>query len=123
MTGTKDGKPLPTPVEDVFREDLTSLGGTVSPNGAGVQIVAGTSGKRIKVYDAGMVILAEGVHFFYFGTSTTPTTKRFLTGKAVGTYIKTLVQPRVSEAGDNLYLYSAVSETNMSYDIGYVKEA
>lgn len=109
-------------VEGYSRDDTISLGATASPNGAGVQIVAGTAGQKIKVFDAGFEILAEGVHFFYFGTTTSPTTKRFLTSRLEGTFHQTFVNPRVGDAGDNLYLYSAVSETDMPYDIGYVKE-
>ena len=105
------------------REDLVSLGGVVSPNNAGVQIVAGESGKKIKVFDAGYHAGAEGLHYFYFGTSTTATTKRFLTNEKDFLLHKTFVQPRIGAAGDGLYLFSAVAETDMPYDVGYVIEA
>jgi len=104
------------------REDLTSLGGLVSPNNAGIQIVAGTSGQKIKVYDAGYHGAVDGLHYFYFGTSTTPTTKRFCIFNTKGLIHQTFVQPRVGDAGDGLYLFSSVSETDMPYDVGYVKE-
>lgn len=104
------------------REDLVSLGGVASPNAAGVQIVAANGQKKIKVYDCGYEALAAGLHYFYFGTSTAATTQRFLTRQTIGAILKTVVQPRVSAAGDGLYLYSAVSETNMPYDVGYIQE-
>jgi len=105
------------------REDLTSLGGTASPNNAGVQIVSGTAGQKIKVYDAGYHGAVAGLHYFYFGTSTTATTKRFCTYNAAGLIHQTFVQPRIGDAGDSLYIFASVSESNMPYDIGYVKEA
>lgn len=105
-----------------MREDLTSLGGVASPNAAGVQIIAGSTGKYIKVYDAGFHAGADGLHYFYFGTTTTATTKRFLTCNKALCVQKTFVQPRVGNESDGLYLYSSVSETNMPYDVGYVQE-
>lgn len=105
------------------REDLISLGGVVSPNNAGVQIVGGTASQYIKVYDAGYEPLAAGLHYFYFGTSTTATAKRFMSRTTLAPYGKSFVHPRVGASGDGLYLFSAVSETNMPYDLGYVKEA
>lgn len=107
----------------IARQDVLSLGGVVSPNSAGVQIVAGVSGQRIKVYDAGYHGAVDGLHYFYFGTSTTPTTKRFCTSNLKGLVHKTFVQPRVSADGESLYLFSSVAETNMPYDVGYVQEA
>jgi len=104
------------------REDLTSLGGVASPSAAGVQIVAPDGTKKPKVYDCEYEVLAAGLHYFYFGTTTTATTKRFLTRQTVGVNSKSFVQPRVGEAGDGIYLYSAVAETNMPYDLGYVLE-
>jgi len=104
------------------REDLTILGGTASPNNAGVQLIAGAGGQKIKVYDAGFHGAVDGLHYFYFGTSTTPTTKRFCTANLKGLVHKTFVQPRVGADGDSLYLFASVSETNMPYDVGYVKE-
>lgn len=104
------------------REDLISLGGVASPNAAGVQIVAGSGQTKIKVYDAGYEALAAGLHYFYFGTGTAATTRCFITRKTVGAILKSFVQPRVSDAGDGLYLYSSNSETNMPYDVGYVQE-
>jgi hypothetical protein len=105
------------------REDLVSLGGVVSPNNAGVLIVTGVAGQKIKVYDAGYHAGAEGLHYFYFGTTTSATTKRFLTNNKDFLAHKTFVHPRIGAAGDSLYLFSAVAETNMPYDIGYVIEA
>jgi len=105
------------------REDIISLGGTVSPNGAGVQVIAGVAGQRIKVYDAGFHGAVDGLHYFYFGTSTTPSTKRFCTSSLKGLVHETFVQPRVSEAGEGLYLFCSVAETDMPYDVGYVQEA
>ena len=104
------------------REDLTSLGGVASPNNAGVQLVAPSGSLKVKVYDAGYEVLAAGLHYFYFGTTTAATTKRFVTRSTTGAILKSFVQPRVSAAGDGLYLFSAVSETNMPYDVGYVLE-
>jgi len=104
------------------REDLISLGGVVSPNNAGVQIVAGSTGKYVKVYDGGFHGAADGLHYFYFGTTTTATTKRFCSINLKGVIHKTFVQPRIGASGDGLYLFSSVSETNMPYDVGYVQE-
>lgn len=104
------------------REDLVSLGGVASPNAAGVQILAPSGTLKPKVYDCEYEVLAAGLHYFYFGTSTAATTKRFLTRQTVGVNSKSFVQPRVGEAADGIYLFSAVSETNMPYDLGYVLE-
>lgn len=104
------------------REDIVSLGGVASPSAAGVQIVAASGSLVPKVYDAEYEGLADGLHYFYFGTSTTPTTKRFLSRKTKGVNSKTFVQPRVGDAGDGIYLYSSVAETNMPYDLGYKLE-
>jgi len=110
-------------IEQRTREDLVSLGGTVSPNGAGVVIIAGVSGQKIKVYDAGYHGALDGLHYFYFGSDTTPTTKRFCTTNLKGLIHKTFAQPRISGAGEGLYLFSSVPETNMPYDVGFVQEA
>jgi hypothetical protein len=109
------------------REDLTIYGGTFSPNGTGgTQVVAGVAGKQIKVFMAGMEILTPGLHYFYFGSSTTPPTlpanKVFLAGSAVGRNRQTFTNPMVSGSGDSLYLFSAVAETNMPADIAYAQE-
>ena len=104
------------------REDLISLGGTASPNNAGVQLIAPSGSLKVKVYDAGYHGAVDGTHYFYFGTTTSATTKRFCTANLKGLMHKTFVQPRVSAAGDGLYLFSSVSETNMPYDVGYVIE-
>jgi hypothetical protein len=104
------------------REDIVSLGGVASPSAAGVQIVAGSGSLVPKVYDAEYEGLADGLHYFYFGTDTSPTTKRFLSRNTKGVNSKTFVQPRVGAAGDGIYLYSSVAETNMPYDLGYVLE-
>jgi len=107
----------------IARQDVLSLGGVVSPNNAGVQLVAGVSGQRIKVYDAGYHGAVDGLHYFYFGTSTTPTTKRFCVSDLKGLVHKTFVQPRVGADGESLYLFSSVAETSMPYDVGFVQEA
>jgi hypothetical protein len=106
------------------REDLISLGGTVSASaGSGVQIIAGVSGKVIKVYDAGFDALTAGLHHFYFGTSTSPTSKRFCTRQSgTGPIHQTFEMPRCSSAGSALYLYCGVAETNLPYDLAYVQE-
>jgi hypothetical protein len=106
------------------REDLTSLGGVVSPSaGAGVQVIDGAAGKVVKVYDAGYDALTAGLHYFYFGTNTSPTTKRLCVRQTgTGAIHQTYVQPRCGAPGDGLYLYSAVAETNIPYDVGYVQE-
>jgi len=104
------------------REDLTSLGGVASPNNAGVQIVAGTGGQKIKVFDAGYDGGVDGLHYFFFGTTTTPTSKRFIVKNKSGAILQTFPQPHVSDLGDNLYIFSSVAETNMPYVIHYVKE-
>jgi hypothetical protein len=105
------------------REDLTSLGGSASPNNAGVQIIAPNGTKKIKVYDASYCGGVDGNHCFYFGTSTVLTTKRFLSRNKLGVMSKTFVQPRVSDASDGLYIYASVNESGgMLYDIGYVQE-
>jgi hypothetical protein len=104
------------------REDGISLGGVASPNAAGVKILDASGTTKIKVFDAGFCGAVAGVHYFYFGTSTAPTTRRFCTINTVGAMQKTFVQPRVSNASDALYLYASVSETNMPYDLNYVQE-
>jgi len=104
------------------REDLVSLGDVASPNNAGVLVVAGEGGKRIKVYDMAYECAVDGLHYFYFGTTTTPTSSRFGTCNTKGLVLKTFVQPRVGGDGESLYIFSSVSETNMPYDLGYVKE-
>lgn len=105
------------------REDLTSLGGVASPNNAGVQIVAPSGQLKPKVFDAEYEALAAGLHYFYFGTSTAATTRRFLSRTSVGVNSKSFVSPRVGNAADGIYLFSAVSETNMPYDLAYTLEA
>ena len=107
----------------IAHQDIVSLGGVVSPNNAGVQLVAGVTGQRVKVYDAGYHGAVDGLHYFYFGTSTTPTTKRFCISNLKGLVHKTFVQPRVGADGENLYLFSSVAETSMPFDVGYVQEA
>ncbi len=105
------------------RKDITSLGDVASPNAAGVQLIVGVSGKRISVYDAGFHGGVDGLHYFYFGTGMSPTTKRFCSLNAKGVVHKSFVQPRTGDDGDGLYLYSSVAETSMPYDVGYVQEA
>jgi len=109
------------------REDKISYGGLFSPNGSvAVQIVAGSTGKVIKVYNAGYHCAANGTHYFYFGTSTTPPTlpasKTFLFCITSGHFRETYSQPDPSATGDGLYFFSSVAETNMSIDVGYVQE-
>jgi hypothetical protein len=106
------------------REDIVSLGGVASPSAAGVQLVAPNGTKVPKVYDAEYEGFADGLHYFYFGTTTSPTTKRFLSRGTAGVNSKTFNSsaPRVGAAGDGIYLYASVSETNMPYDLGYTLE-
>jgi hypothetical protein len=104
------------------RKDIINKGDVASPNAAGVPLVAGVSGQKISVYDAGFHAAVDGLHYFYFGTNTTPTTKRFCTSNLKGLVHKSFVQPRTGGEGDGLYLYSSVAETNMPYDVGYVQE-
>lgn len=105
------------------REDLTSLGGVASPNNAGVQILAPSGQLKPKVFDAEYEALAAGLHYFYFGTSTAATTRRFISRTSIGPNSKSFVSPRVGNAADGIYLFSAVSETNMPYDLAYALEA
>jgi hypothetical protein len=105
------------------REDGISLGGVASPNNAGVQLIPPSGQTKVKVFDAGFCGAVAGVHYFYFGTSTAATTRRFCTINIAGVMHQTFVQPRVSNAADGLYLFSSVSETNMPYDLNYVQEA
>jgi len=111
-----------------IREDLISYGGLFSPNGTvAVQIISGVPGKKIKVWHAGFHALVDGNHYFYFGTDTTPPTlpanKVFLISAKLGHYRQTFTQPQIGAAGDGLYFFSSVSETNMPIDVGYVQEA
>jgi len=112
--------PLEYPIKT--REDLISYGSVASPNNNGALLIAGSEGMQIKVYDAGYHAGVDGLHYFYFGTSTSPTTKRFCTMNKALPMHKTFVCPRVSEEGDSLYLYSSVNDINIPYDLGYVKE-
>ena len=105
------------------REDLVTIGGLVNLTpSVGSVVVEGSAGKKVKVYDAEYEALADGVHCFYFGTNGTVTTKAFLYAKTKGKNSKTLVQPRIGASGDGLYIWSAVAETAMAYDLGYVQE-
>jgi len=104
------------------REDLINLGGVVSPNNAGVQIVAPSGQLKVKVFDAGYEAVTAGLHYFYFGTSTTATTRRFCTRQTVGVRAQSFPNPRVSNAADGLYLFSAVNDPNIPYDVNYVQE-
>jgi len=107
----------------IARQDVVSFGGVVSPNNAGALLVAGVSGQVIRVYDAGYHGGVDGLHYFYFGTSTAPTIKRFCISNSKGLVHKTFVQPRVGADGEGLYLFSSAAETNMPCDIGYAQEA
>lgn len=106
------------------REDLISLGSVVTIGaGAGVQVIAGAAGKQVKVYDAGLDALTAGLHYFYFGTSTTPSAKTFCTRQTgTGPIRQSFSEPRISAPGEGLYVYSAVAETSLPYDLGYVQE-
>jgi hypothetical protein len=105
------------------REDIISLAFNAAPNAAGVQIIAPSGSTKVKVYDAGYHAKVAGVHYFYFGTSTTPTTRTFCTVNDAIPIHKTFVQPRVSNAGDGLYLYASVNESGGVYgDVGYKQE-
>lgn len=104
------------------REDLINLGGVASPNNNGVEIVALNGTKKVKVFDAGYEAVTAGLHYFYFGTTTSPTTRRFCSRQTVGVRAQSFPTPRVSNAGDGLYLYSAVSDANIPYDVNYVLE-
>ena len=105
------------------REDGINLGGTASPNNAGVQIVAPSGTLKPKVFDCGYEVVTAGLHYFYFGTSTAATTRRFCSRQTVGMVRQSFVQPRVGNAGDGIYLFSAVSDANIPYDLNYVLEA
>jgi len=109
------------------RQDLTSIAGQYSPNAAGVQVVAGVSGKQIKVFVAAYEILAAGLHCFYFGTGTSmpaglPNKYAFLLASAVGRTRQLYGNPIIGSAGSGLYLYSTVSESNMPADVQFVQE-
>lgn len=108
------------------REDLTSQGGLYSPNAAGVQVIAPSGSTTIKVFKAGYHSANLGLHYFYFGTTTTPpalpSAKVFLMSNAAGHYRQTNTQPDVSGAGDGLYICSATAESNMPVDVQYAQE-
>lgn len=117
---------LPVMIE---REDLTTSAWIVSPNAAGVQLIAGVAGKQIKLFKWGYHSTVDGQHFLYFGTSTTaptlgtsPTNKAFGVSLKTGHYRQTEIHPEVSAAGDGLYLYCANQESSMSADAQYVQE-
>lgn len=104
------------------REDLTSLGATATlTGGTGLQIVPPSGSLKPKIYDADFEVVAAGLHCFYFGTTTTLSSKRILSRTTVGPILKSLFHPRVGAAGDGIYLYSAVNDT-VPYDLGYVLE-
>jgi hypothetical protein len=105
------------------REDGISSSGSASPNAAGVLVIAGDGTKKIKVFDAGYVCAVDGLHCFYFGTTTTLTTKRFCTMNKAGVIHQSFVHPRVSDAGNGLYLYASVNESGGDpFDYMYVQE-
>jgi len=111
------------------REDLTSYAALISPNGAGVQLIAGSGSLKIKVKKWGYQSTVAGQHFFYFGTSTTaptlsatPTAKVFGVQFTAGTYRQTSTDPDVGAAGDGLYFYSANAESNMTVEWQSVQE-
>lgn len=111
------------------REDNTSYAVIISPNAAGVQLIAGSGVTKIKVKKWGYHSVADGQHFFYFGTSTTaptlsatPTAKVFGVSLLKGHYRQTSTDPDVGAAGDGLYFYSANLESNMSVDWQSVQE-
>ena len=111
------------------REDLSSLAALISPSAAGVQLIAGVAGKKIKVKLWGYHSTVAGQHFFYFGTSTTaptlgatPSTKVFGVSLTVGHYRQSCPDPHESGAGDGLYFYASGTESNMSVDWQSVQE-
>jgi hypothetical protein len=111
------------------REDLISDGFIISPNAAGVKLISGVQGLKIKIFKWGYHSTVDGQHFFYFGTSTTAPTlgtsqtkKVFGVSLKTGHYRQTSISPDVSGAGDDLYFYSANAESNMSVDFQYVQE-
>lgn len=104
------------------REDLLSgFGGTFSPNTNGVVVIPGVANQTVKVWAAGYEILVAGLHYYYFGTSSTPpglpSPKVFLVGSAVGRNRQTFTNPmNTGAAGDGLWLYAAVNDANMPAD-------
>jgi len=112
------------------RQDLTTYGAaiTIVTGGTPVQVLATSGSTKIKVYDFAIAhAVLNSFVYFYFGTSTTPTSRIFGSGQSANitgasfTLSKSLVQPRVSNAGDALYLYASVAGT-YNVDLGYVQE-
>lgn len=104
------------------REDLISFGGNYTPNAVAVQVVAPSGSLKPKIYDVSMECAVDGLHYLMFAPTATLTTRRLCSIITKGKYGKTLVMPRVGNAGDGIYAYSAVNETNWQIDLGYVLE-
>lgn len=109
------------------REDLTRQGGTYSPNNSSVSIVTAVAGQKIKLWRAAYHAAVDGLHYLYFGTSPTPpslpSSKVLLMSSKAGHYRESFTQPEPGAASEALYLFSAVSETSMPCDVGFVQEA
>lgn len=112
------------------RQDLISYGVaiTVSTGGTPVQVLAASGTTQIKIYDVDVAhTVLSSLVYFYFGTSTTPTTRIFGYGESSGitnatyTWAKTFVMPRISNASDALYLYASVAGTYY-VDLNYKQE-
>ena len=107
----------------LFKSGTTESGSLISVTGGSSTLFINIAGsQKIYVHSAGYSVYNAGVHYFYFGTTTTPTTKIFLTASGSGAYQQTFSHPRISEAGDALYLYSDITETDIPCDITYVQE-
>lgn len=104
------------------REDLISFGGNYTPNAVAVEVVAPSGSLKPKIYDVSFECAVDGLHYLMFAPNTTLTTRRLCSIITKGKYGKTLVMPRVGNAGDGIYAYSAVNETNWQIDLGYVLE-
>jgi len=104
------------------REDLISFGGNYTPNAVAVQVISPSGSLKPKIYDVSMECAVDGLHYLMFAPSATLTTRRLCSIITKGKYGKTLVMPRVGNAGDGIYAYSAVNETNWQIDLGYVLE-
>ncbi len=106
----------------IYNANIQESGSLINiTGGSSTQIIATSGTTKIYIYTAGYSSNYMGSHYFYFGTTTTPTTKRFLNSLGSGSFQQSFSHPRISAAGDGLYLYSLVSETSISIDIGYVQ--
>jgi len=100
----------------------TVLGGTYSPSNAGVQVVAPSGSLVPKVFSASYEGAATGIHYLYFGTSTTATTRRFMVRNTSGPIAQSFPHPICGNAGDGIYIFSTNAETNMPVAVEYVLE-